>query len=74
MKDLKDTVTTTKITIADRTGEKIEVTITAIDDPYLENPSYRYMLAGSYSYQMPFYFKSRRNNAFGGFQLVAIAC
>jgi len=40
-----------KVTIADQDGEKIEVTITAIDDPYLENPSYRYMLAGSYSYQ-----------------------
>ena len=40
-----------KVTIADQGGEKIEVTITAIDDPYLENPSYRYMLAGSYSYQ-----------------------
>ena len=40
-----------KATIADQDGEKIEVTITAIDDPYLENPSYRYMLAGSYSYQ-----------------------
>ena len=40
-----------KVTITDQDGEKIEVTITAIDDPYLENPSYRYMLAGSYSYQ-----------------------
>ena len=27
-----------KVTIADQDGEKIEVTITAIDDPYLENP------------------------------------
>mgnify|MGYP005946892099 CR=1 FL=1 len=40
-----------KVTIADQDGEKIEVSIVAIDEPYLENPAYRYMLAGSYTYQ-----------------------
>lgn len=40
-----------KVTIADQDGEKIEISIVAIDEPYLENPAYRYMLAGSYAYQ-----------------------
>ena len=40
-----------KVTIKDQEGEAISINIVYIDDLYLENPSYRYLIAGSSSYQ-----------------------
>lgn len=42
-----------KITIKDKEGQSVDIYIKAIDEPYLENPSYRYLIAGSYTYQSP---------------------
>lgn len=39
------------ITISDQEGESISINVVYIDDPYLANPSYRYFIAGSASYQ-----------------------
>ena len=39
------------VTIKDQEGESISINIVYIDDLYLENPSYRYLIAGSSSYQ-----------------------
>ncbi len=39
------------VTIKDQEGEAISINIVYIDDLYLENPSYRYLIAGSSSYQ-----------------------
>ena len=39
------------VTIKDQEGESININIVYIDDLYLENPSYRYLIAGSSSYQ-----------------------
>ncbi|WP_320996163.1 hypothetical protein [Bacteroides sp.] len=39
------------ITISDQEGESISINVVYIDDPYLTNPSYRYFIAGSASYQ-----------------------
>lgn len=39
------------ITISDQEGESISINVLYIDDPYLDNPSYRYLIAGSGSYQ-----------------------
>ena len=41
------------ITIKDKEGQSVDIHIETIDDPYLENPSYRYLIAGSYAYQNP---------------------
>ena len=39
------------VTIKDQAGQSIGITVTYIDDPYLENPSYRYMIQGYSTYQ-----------------------
>lgn len=39
------------ITISDQEGESFTLTVSYVDDPYLVNPSYRYFVAGSTSYQ-----------------------
>ena len=39
------------VTISDEEGESISVNVLYIDDPYLKNPSYRYLIKGSSSYQ-----------------------
>ena len=39
------------VTIKDQEGQSININVVYIDDPYLENPSYRYLIAGSSSYQ-----------------------
>ena len=39
------------ITIKDKEGQSIDIHIKTIDEPYWENPSYRYLIAGSYAYQ-----------------------
>lgn len=39
------------ITISDKEKQSINISIKTIDEPYLVNPSYRYLIAGSYSYQ-----------------------
>lgn len=39
------------ITISDKEGQSIDIYVNTIDDPYLVNPSYRYLIAGSYAYQ-----------------------
>lgn len=39
------------ITIKDKEGQSIDIHIKTIDEPYLENPSYRYLIAGSFAYQ-----------------------
>ena len=41
------------ITIKDKEGQSVDIHIKTIDEPYSENPSYRYLIAGSYSYQSP---------------------
>ena len=41
------------ITISDKDGQSVDIYIKTIDEPYLENPSYRYLIAGSYAYQSP---------------------
>ena len=41
------------ITIKDKEGQSIDIHIKTIDEPYWENPSYRYLIAGSYAYQYP---------------------
>lgn len=38
------------ITIKDKEGQSVTF-ISDIDEPYWENPSYRYLIAGSYAYQ-----------------------
>lgn len=40
-----------KITIKDKEGQSVDIQINTIDEPYLENPNYRYTIACSYSYQ-----------------------
>lgn len=39
------------ITISDKEGESISINVAYVDDPYLVNPSYRYFIAGSATYQ-----------------------
>lgn len=39
------------VTIKDQEGQSININVVYIDDPYLEHPSYRYLIAGSSSYQ-----------------------
>lgn len=39
------------VTISDQEGESVSINIVYIDNLYLENPSYRYLIAGSSSYQ-----------------------
>ena len=39
------------VTIKDQAGQSIGITVINIDDPYMENPSYRYFVQGSSSYQ-----------------------
>ena len=39
------------ITIKDKEEQSIDIHIKTIDEPYLENPSYRYLIAGSFAYQ-----------------------
>lgn len=41
------------ITISDKEGQSINININTIDDPYLVNPTYRYLIAGSFTYQSP---------------------
>lgn len=41
------------ITISDKEGQSIDIYVNTIDDPYLVNPSYRYLIAGSYAYLYP---------------------
>ena len=41
------------ITISDKEGQSINISVKYIDEPYLVNPSYRYLIAGSYSYLYP---------------------
>lgn len=41
------------ITIKDKEGQSIDIHIKTIDEPYLKNPSYRYLIASSYAYQSP---------------------
>lgn len=47
------------ITISDKEGQSIDIYVNTIDDPYLVNPSYRYLIAGSYAYQSLSNIKSR---------------
>lgn len=39
------------ITISDKEGESISINVVYIDSPYLQDPSYRYLIKGSSSYQ-----------------------
>lgn len=39
------------VTIADKEGQTIKIPVVYIDDPYLENPTYRHFVASSNSYQ-----------------------
>lgn len=39
------------ITISDQEGESISINVLYIDSPYLQDPSYRYLIKGSSSYQ-----------------------
>lgn len=39
------------ITISDKEGQSIAINVNTIDEPYLANPSYRYLIAASSSYQ-----------------------
>lgn len=41
------------ITIKDKEGQSIDIHIKTIDEPYLKNPSYRYLIVSSYAYQSP---------------------
>lgn len=51
IKGLKKIRLNKKVTIIDEEGQKIEIPVMYIDDPYLESPSYRYFVKGSSSYQ-----------------------
>lgn len=48
---LKRTRFNKTITISDKENQSVNLNIVYIDDPYLEKPSYRYLIAGSSSYQ-----------------------
>lgn len=39
------------VTIKDEAGQSVDIYVNYIDNPYLENPSYRYFILGSSSYQ-----------------------
>lgn len=39
------------VTIADKEGQTVKIPVICIDDPYLENPTYRHFVASSSSYQ-----------------------
>ena len=39
------------ITISDQEGESVSINVVYIDSPYLQDPSYRYLIKGSSSYQ-----------------------
>ena len=41
------------ITIEDKEKQSIKISVKTIDEPYLVNPSYRYLIACSYAYQSP---------------------
>lgn len=41
------------VTIKDKEGQSTDIHINVIDEPYLENPTYRYLIAGAYAYQSP---------------------
>lgn len=51
IKGLRRTRFNKTITISDQEGESISINVLYIDDSYLNNPSYRYLIAGSGSYQ-----------------------
>lgn len=39
------------VTISDQEGESVSINVVYIDSPYLQDPSYRYLIKGSSSYQ-----------------------
>lgn len=41
------------VTISDQAGQSVTISVTLVDDPYLNNPTYRYLIAGSYTYLYP---------------------
>lgn len=51
IKGLKRTRLNKTVTIKDNEGQTIEIPVMYIDDPYLESPSYRYLVKGYSAYQ-----------------------
>lgn len=51
IKGLKRTRLNKTVTIKDNEGQTIKIPVMYIDDPYLESPSYRYLVKGYSSYQ-----------------------